>query len=161
MVASSSCVKPAASRRDFSCAPNDGGAPGVTASQFYRHVAQRHPRVKKLLNPRHPSSSGISRRPPDSTPAKAQSTFTTRKVEDMMKKAMVLLVALGTIGRVSAQGTPLLAQFDGGIGVQPVANVAGTANPDGTFPNVRQNVVRGVMPAGPWRIEDLKADVFA
>src|SRR5262245_17230228 len=79
----------------------------------------------------------------------------------MMKKAMVLLVALGTIGRVSAQGVPLLARFDGGIGVQPIANVAGAANPDGTFPNVKQNVVRGVVPAGPWRIADLKADVFS
>jgi RNA polymerase sigma-70 factor, ECF subfamily len=84
----------------------------------------------------------------------------TRKVEDMMKKAVVMMVALGTIAHLSAQGPALLARFDGGIGVQPVANVAGTANPDGTFPNVKQNVVRGVIPAGPWRIDDLKADVF-
>jgi hypothetical protein len=50
--------------------------------------------------------------------------------------------------------------FDGGIGVIPVSNVAGTANPDNTFPNVTRNVVRGINPPGaPWRIADLKADV--
>jgi hypothetical protein len=51
-------------------------------------------------------------------------------------------------------------RFDGGIGVIPVASGAGPANPDGTFPNVKLNIVRGVPPgAGPWRIADLKADI--
>ena len=50
-------------------------------------------------------------------------------------------------------------RFDGGIGVQPVANVAGAVNADGTFPNVKQNVVRGVLPGSPWRIADLRADI--
>jgi len=44
--------------------------------------------------------------------------------------------------------------------VIPVSNGAGPANPDGTLPNAKLNVVRGVPPgAGPWRIGDLKADV--
>lgn len=46
----------------------------------------------------------------------------------------------------------------GGIGVLPVSNVAGTANADGTFPNVSRNIVRGVNPAGqPWVIAALEA----
>jgi hypothetical protein len=40
-----------------------------------------------------------------------------------------------------------------------VANAAGPVNQDGTFPNVRLNVVRGVSPGTPWRIADLKADI--
>jgi hypothetical protein len=53
-----------------------------------------------------------------------------------------------------------LARFDGGIGVIPVSNGAGPVNADGTFPNARLNIVRGVSPgAGPWRIADLKATV--
>ena len=54
----------------------------------------------------------------------------------------------------------MLARFEGGIGVIPAANGAGPANPDGTLPNVKLNVVRGVPPgAGPWRIADLKAEI--
>jgi hypothetical protein len=54
----------------------------------------------------------------------------------------------------------LIARFDGGIGVIPVSNGAGPMNPDGTLPNLRLNVVRGVNPgAGPWRIADLRAEV--
>jgi hypothetical protein len=78
----------------------------------------------------------------------------------MMKKAGVILFALGIVGHVSAQTTDFLARFDGGIGVIPVSNGAGPTNPDGTLPNVKLNVVRGVNPgAGPWRIADLRADV--
>jgi len=67
----------------------------------------------------------------------------------------MILLALGMTTSASAHDSDLLARFDGGIGVQPVANVAGPANPDGTFPNVRLNTVRGVNPAGPWtRIAD-------
>jgi hypothetical protein len=76
----------------------------------------------------------------------------------MVKKA-VFLLALGMVGQLSAHERDLLAKFGGGIGVIPVSNVAGPANLDGTFPNVRLNVVRGVSPAGPWRIADLKAEV--
>jgi hypothetical protein len=78
----------------------------------------------------------------------------------MMKRAAVMVLALGIVGHVSAHERDLLARFDGGIGVIPVSNGAGPANPDGTLPNVRLNVVRGVNPgAGPWRIGSLRADV--
>ena len=80
----------------------------------------------------------------------------------MMKKAAAILLALGIGGHVSASGRDLLARFEGGIGVIPVSNGAGPMNADGTLPNVRLNIVRGVFPgAGPWRIADLRADVDA
>ena len=71
----------------------------------------------------------------------------------MKKQVAVILFALGMAGVVSANGRYLLARFDGGIGVIPVSNGAGPANPDGTLPNVRLNVVRG---ASAWRraVED-------
>jgi len=85
----------------------------------------------------------------------------------MFKKAAgILVVALGVVGQVGVSAHDdypahdFLARFDGGIGVVPVQNGAGTANPDGTFPNVKLNVVRGVFPgAGPWRIANLRADI--
>jgi len=81
----------------------------------------------------------------------------------MVKKASVIaviLIILGTVGHVAAKEGDFIARFDGGIGVIPVTNVAGPVNADGTFPNVRLNVVRGVNPgAGPWRIADLRADI--
>jgi hypothetical protein len=83
----------------------------------------------------------------------------------MMKKAMILsvLVIVGSVGASahdSDGGRDFLARFEGGIGVIPASNGAGTANADGTFPNVKLNVVRGVPPgAGPWRIADLRADI--
>jgi hypothetical protein len=80
----------------------------------------------------------------------------------MMKKAAMMALALGIVAHVSAHDRDFLARFDGGIGVIPVQNGAGPVNPDGTFPNVKLNVVRGVAPgAGPWRIASLKADVDA
>jgi hypothetical protein len=80
----------------------------------------------------------------------------------MFKRAAVLAAIVGMVAPINAQDRRLLVRFDGGIGVQPVANVAGAVNPaDGTFPNVKQNVVRGVIPAGPWRIAALKANVYA
>jgi hypothetical protein len=78
----------------------------------------------------------------------------------MMKRMAVIAVAIGMIGHVSAQERTLLARFDGAIGVDPVANVAAPVNADGTFPNVRLNTVRGVIPAGPWTIAGLKANVY-
>jgi len=72
----------------------------------------------------------------------------------------VILIILGMVGHVAAKEGDFIARFDGGIGVIPVTNVAGPVNADGTFPNVRLNVVRGVNPgAGPWRIADLRADI--
>jgi hypothetical protein len=78
----------------------------------------------------------------------------------MVKTAAVILVALGIVGHVSASTSDFIARFEGGIGVIPVSNGAGPANPDGTLPNARLNVVRGVNPgAGPWRIAELRAEV--
>ena len=78
----------------------------------------------------------------------------------MVKKAAVIALSLAMVAHVGAHRRDSLAKFDGGIGVIPVSNGTGTANPDGTFPNVTRNVVRGVNPSGQiWRIADLKADV--
>jgi hypothetical protein len=70
------------------------------------------------------------------------------------------VMTLGIVGHLSAHRRDSLVSFDGGIGVIPASSAAGIANPDGTFPNVNRNVVRGVNPPGaPWRIADLKADI--
>jgi hypothetical protein len=74
--------------------------------------------------------------------------------------AAVILFLLGTVAHVTAKGQDYIARFEGGIGVIPVSNGAGPVNADGTFPNVRLNIVRGVNPgAGPWRIASLRAEV--
>ena len=74
--------------------------------------------------------------------------------------AAVILIIMGAVGHLAAQEKDFIARFDGGIGVIPASNGAGPANADGTLPNVRLNVVRGVNPgAGPWRIADLRADI--
>jgi hypothetical protein len=79
----------------------------------------------------------------------------------MAKKAAVILLALGIVGPVGAHSRDFLARFAGGIGVIPVQNGVEPVNPDGTFQNVRLNVVRGVLPgAGPWRIAELRAYVY-
>ena len=81
----------------------------------------------------------------------------------MVKTAAVIVFTLGLAGAViRADERGFLAQFDGGIGVIPVSSAAGPANPDGTFPNVKLNVVRGVPPGGgPWRIAGLRAKIDA
>jgi hypothetical protein len=76
----------------------------------------------------------------------------------MVKRVVLILLILVT-GRISAR-EGVLARFEGGIGVIPAANGSGPANADGTLPNVKLNIVRGVPPgAGPWRIGDLKAEI--
>ena len=78
----------------------------------------------------------------------------------MIKNAAVVLLALGVVAGVSAHQRDVLARFEGGIGVIPASTGSGPANPDGTLPNVKLNIVRGVLPgAGPWRIAALTADV--
>ena len=78
----------------------------------------------------------------------------------MVKHAMVILMALGLTGPGMTPDRDVLVRFDGGIGVIPAQNGAGPVNADGTLPNVRLNVVRGVSQgAGPWRIADLRAEV--
>jgi len=79
---------------------------------------------------------------------------------EMKRQAAAVLMALGMSASLGAESNVLL-KFDGGIGVQPVANVVQPPNADGTFANVSRNIVRKVIPAGPWRIEDLKATVWA
>jgi hypothetical protein len=64
---------------------------------------------------------------------------------------LVALVALAVAGMASAQEDSSL-KFRGGIGVIPVTGVAATGA-------VNLNVVRGINPAGPWRIADLNADI--
>ena len=79
-----------------------------------------------------------------------------------MKAAVLLALAVAVLGPLSVSADDSLVKFQGGIGVHPVSNVAGTANADGTFPNVTRNIVRGVNPAGQiWVIADLRANVKA
>ena len=80
-----------------------------------------------------------------------------------MKKSLfasILMVLVGGFFASSVVADDTLVRFEGAIGDLPVANVAGTANADGTFPSVTRNVVRGVDPAGQiWVISAFKADV--
>jgi hypothetical protein len=71
----------------------------------------------------------------------------------MVRGLLVALVAMAITGIASAQEDTVL-KFHGGIGVIPVTGVAATGA-------VNLNVVRGVNPAGPWRIADLDASVTA
>ena len=80
-----------------------------------------------------------------------------------MKKSLfasILMVLIGGFFASSVIADDTLVRFQGAIGDIPVANVAGIANPDGTFPNVTRNIVRGVDPAGQiWVIAAFRADV--
>src|SRR5437016_2497842 len=80
-----------------------------------------------------------------------------------MKKSLfasILVVLIGGFFASSVIADDTLVRFQGAIGDIPVSNVAGTPNPDGTFPNVMQNIVRGVLPAGQiWVIAAFRADV--
>jgi hypothetical protein len=67
----------------------------------------------------------------------------------VVRGVLIALVALA--GIASAQENSDL-KFRGGIGVIPVTGVSATGS-------VNLNVVRGVNPAGPWRIADLDAEV--
>jgi hypothetical protein len=80
-----------------------------------------------------------------------------------MKKSLfasILMVFLEGFFASSVLADDTLVKFQGAIGDIPVANVAGVANPDGTFPDVTRNIVRLVNPAGQiWVISDFMADV--
>jgi hypothetical protein len=82
-----------------------------------------------------------------------------------MKKSLfasILMVLMGGSFASSVIADNTLVRFRGAIGDIPVSNVAGTPNADGSFPNVIQNIVRGVNPAGQiWVISDFRADVKA
>jgi hypothetical protein len=74
--------------------------------------------------------------------------------------AFILVVLMGGSFASSVLAGDTLVRFNGAIGDIPVANVAGTPNPDGSFPDVIRNIVRGVNPAGQiWVISDFRADV--
>lgn len=68
-----------------------------------------------------------------------------------MACGLLLVLVLALSGMASAQESTDL-KFRGGIGVIPVTGVAANGS-------VTLNVVRGINPAGPWRIADLSADV--
>lgn len=77
-----------------------------------------------------------------------------------MKRVALVALVLAAIAPLPVAADDALVRFEGGIGVHPVSNVSGTANTDGSFPNVTRNVVRGINPAGQlWVIADLKATV--
>jgi hypothetical protein len=80
-----------------------------------------------------------------------------------MKKSLfaaVLMVLIGAFLASSVIADDTLVRFEGAIGDIPVSNVAGTVNPNGTFPDVTQNIVRGINPAGQiWVISAFRADV--
>ena len=80
-----------------------------------------------------------------------------------MKKsvfASIVMVLIGGSFASSVIADDTLVRFKGAIGDIPVANVAGIPNPDGSFPDVIRNIVRGVNPAGQiWVISDFRADV--
>lgn len=83
----------------------------------------------------------------------------------MMKQAMTLaagaiLFALPIVAELSAQDGKPLAQFNGGIAVDPLASFAQPGAQPNTFELVTRNIVRGVRSGlTPWRIADLKAQV--
>src|SRR5690349_13482541 len=67
-------------------------------------------------------------------------------------KKWLLLLPLVVLVPLRASADDSLVTFDGGIGVDPVSGIAGTAP--------ALNVVRGVPPGGfPWVIKRLRADV--
>jgi hypothetical protein len=83
-----------------------------------------------------------------------------------MKKSLFAFIVMVLIGGsfasslIADEERNTLVRFRGAIGDIPVANVAGTPNPDGSFPDVIRNIVRGVNPAGQiWVISDFRADV--
>ena len=77
-----------------------------------------------------------------------------------MKRPAMVFFSMAMSTGVSAADRNSLARFEGGIGVIPASAGAGAANADGTLPNVKLNIVRGVLPgAGPWRIAELRAEI--
>src|SRR3954451_10783607 len=81
----------------------------------------------------------------------------------VMKKklfAFILVVLMGGSFASSVIADDKLVRFRGAIGDIQVANVAANPNPDGSYPDLIRNIVRGINPAGQiWVISDFKADV--
>jgi len=94
------------------------------------------------------------------TAALVRQLFLIVKGIRMMKRTALILALAALAGSVATHARDLLVRFEGGVGVIPAAAAAGPANADGMFPNVKANIVRGILPgAGPWRISDLRAEV--
>src|SRR2546430_15615877 len=73
--------------------------------------------------------------------------------------ASILMVLIGGFFASSVMADDTLVRFQGGIGDIPVSNVAGTANPPGTLPNMTPDNVRPVHPPRPnWGVAPLSAD---
>ncbi len=73
-----------------------------------------------------------------------------------MRKALVFALFLGLTFTLQAAAEDSLVKFKGGIGVNPVSNVVGTA----ATGDATRNVVRNVNPGGqPWVIAGLSVDV--
>ena len=77
--------------------------------------------------------------------------FRNGRAAQTMVCGLLVALVLAVTGMATAQEATDL-RFRGGIGVIPVTGVAANGS-------VTLNVVRGVNPAGPWRIADLDADV--
>ena len=74
------------------------------------------------------------------------------KAGALVRGLLLVLTAMAGIGMASAQDDTVAAKFRGAIGVIPVTGVAATGA-------VNLNVVRGINPAGPWRISDLDGEI--
>jgi len=74
-----------------------------------------------------------------------------KAARSIFRGLLLALAAMAITGMASAQENTNL-KFRGAIGVIPVTGVAASGA-------VNLNVVRGVNPAGPWRIADLNANV--
>jgi hypothetical protein len=76
-----------------------------------------------------------------------------------MKNVLRMLVAVALLAgtfALPAMADESLVRFKGGIGVNPVSNVVGTASTG----DATRNTVREIAPGGqPWVIEGLKAEV--
>jgi len=79
-----------------------------------------------------------------------------------MKTIALLALTLVALIPLSGVANDALVTFEGGVGVHPVSNVAGTPNADGSFPNVTRNIWRGLLLAGGNTIgTNANASVFA
>ena len=77
-----------------------------------------------------------------------------------MKKLLAVAMLVGMAAPLAASADDAVVKFEGGIGVIPVSRAAGTANADGSFPNVVRNDIFGTPPGGqPWVIRSLSAEV--
>src|SRR5438270_14054728 len=65
-----------------------------------------------------------------------------------LARILVMALLIMTVAGIAAAQDSTTLVFKGGIGVQPITGVSATGT-------VNLNLVRGVSPAGPWRISSL------